>query len=91
VRRRDAAANGNGDDAHLGTCAKHLAERAAGRCDDCHDVFCKNCLVPPLRKRQPTRCVDCALVAAGVRAPGPRSNAMMNMSRSNKRPNAGLF
>ena len=88
--KANAAANGNG--AYLGTCAKHFAERAVGRCDDCQDVFCKDCLVPPLRKRQPTRCVDCALVAAGVRAPGPRRGpGMTNVSRVNKRPNSGLF
>ena len=89
--KRHAAANGSGDGAYMGTCARHLAERAVAACDDCQGVFCKDCIVPPLRKRQPIRCVDCALVAAGVRAPGPRRNGMTNMSRSNKRPNTGLF
>ena len=77
--------------AYLGTCAKHFAERAVGHCEDCHDVFCKDCLVPPLKKRQPVRCVDCALVAAGVRAPGPRRSNVTSVSRNHKRPNSGLF
>ena len=84
------AGNGNGNGAYLGTCAKHFSERAIGHCDDCKDVFCKDCIVPPLRKRQPTRCVDCALVAAGVRAPGPR-RTFQNVTRQSKRPNTGLF
>ena len=68
-------------EAYLGACAKHLAERAVARCDDCGDVWCAECLVPPKRKRQPTRCIDCALVAAGVRAPGYRRGNVSSMSR----------
>ena len=68
----------------LGACVKHLTERAAGRCEDCGEQWCKACLVPPTRKRQPVRCVECALVAAGVRAPGPRRNNVTNMSRYKK-------
>jgi len=90
-----AAGNGNassdGESAYLGTCAKHFNERAVGHCEDCNDVFCHDCLVPPVRKRQPVRCVDCALVAAGVRAPGPRRGAMTNVSRAQKRPSNKLF
>jgi hypothetical protein len=67
--------------AYLGACAKHLAERAVARCDDCGDVWCAECLVPPNRKRQPTRCIECALVAAGVRAPGSRRGNVTSMSR----------
>ncbi len=69
----------------VGACAKHFTERAVGRCDDCGELWCASCLVPPVRKRQPTRCIDCALVAAGVRAPGPR-HAPLNMNRTNRRP-----
>jgi len=86
-----AAGDGNGNGAYLGTCAKHFAERAIGHCDDCGDVFCHDCIVPPIKKRQPTRCVDCALVAAGIRAPGPRRNAIHDVGRQHKRPNSGLF
>jgi hypothetical protein len=68
-----------------GACSKHFTERATGRCDDCGEFFCAICLVPPIKKRQPLRCVDCALVAAGVRAPGPRHRAL-NMNRTNRRP-----
>ena len=77
--------SGKQQPASAGTCAKHWAERAAGRCDDCGEEWCADCLVPPLRKRQPLRCVDCALIAAGVRT---RRNGTtpMNMNRSQRRP-----
>jgi len=80
--------NGNGDGrpAFLGACAKHFAARAVGKCDDCGELWCSQCLVPTMRKRQPTRCIDCALVAAGVRAPGPRRATVTSMSRHHKRP-----
>jgi hypothetical protein len=70
----------------IGTCAKHWTERAAGRCDDCGDLWCATCLVPPARRRQPTRCVECALIAAGVRTRGGRRTAPLSMSRAQKRP-----
>jgi hypothetical protein len=70
----------------LGACAKHFVERAVDRCADCGDVFCAECLVPPTRRRMPVRCVDCALVAAGVRAPGQRRGGMTSLSRAQKRP-----
>lgn len=69
----------------LGTCSKHYAERAVAQCNDCGEVWCTDCLVPPVSKRQPLRCVGCALVAAGVRAKGPRRNGFGNMNRSVKR------
>jgi hypothetical protein len=71
---------------YMGVCAKHFTERAVGRCDDCDELFCHECLVPPLRKRMPTRCVACALVAAGVRAPGARRQGIIGMNRSTNRP-----
>ena len=71
--------------AFLGTCTKHYAERAVAQCLDCGDVWCADCLVPPVSKRQPLRCVECALVAAGVRAKGPRRAGFNNMNRSVKR------
>ena len=80
----DGHRNGNG--AYLGACAKHFAARAVGKCDDCGELWCSQCLVPTSRKRQPTRCIECALVAAGVRAPGPRRNNVTSMSRCQKRP-----
>ncbi len=70
----------------IGTCAKHVTERAAGRCDDCHELWCSECLVPPARKRQPTRCIDCALIAAGVRTRPARRGPAMDMGR-NRRTN----
>ncbi|MBM3658009.1 MAG: hypothetical protein FJW95_00695 [Actinobacteria bacterium] len=71
--------------AFLGTCAKHYAERAVAQCHDCNRFWCADCLVPPISKRQPLRCVDCALVAAGVRAKGPRRQGITDMSRAVKK------
>lgn len=69
-----------------GACTKHWSERAVGRCEDCGELWCKTCLVPPARKRQPVRCVDCALVAGGVRTRNPRRGAPVDMNRTQKRP-----
>ena len=68
----------------IGTCAKHLTERAVGRCDDCDELWCSDCLVPPARKRQPTRCIDCALIAAGVRTRPARRGGPMDMGRTRR-------
>lgn len=69
----------------LGTCNKHYAERAVAQCHDCGDFWCADCLVPPVSKRQPLRCIGCALVAAGVRAKGPRHQSMTDMNRVQKK------
>ncbi|GMU78556.1 MAG: hypothetical protein AMXMBFR46_13510 [Acidimicrobiia bacterium] len=71
---------------YLGTCTKHYAERAVAQCHDCGLFWCADCLVPPVSKRQPLRCIDCALVAAGVRAKGPRRQGVTDMNRSQRRP-----
>jgi len=69
----------------LGTCNKHYAERAVAQCHDCGLFWCADCLVPPVSKRQPLRCVECALIAAGVRTKGPRRSGMTNMNRVQKK------
>lgn len=71
-------------DGLLGTCSKHWDERARGRCDDCDEPWCSECLVPPTRKRQPTRCIDCALIAAGVRTRPSRRGLPMDMGRTRR-------
>jgi hypothetical protein len=73
-------------EAYLGACEKHFTERAVDQCADCGGLFCRDCLVPPTRKRMPVRCVSCALIAAGVRAPGPKRNGMTTLSRAQNRP-----
>jgi hypothetical protein len=73
-------------DTHLGACVKHFAERAVARCDDCGELWCATCMAPKVRKRAPTRCIECALVAGGVRAPGTRRANMTDMNRHKKRP-----
>ena len=88
--RGAANGHGNGPSTFLGACTKHFDVRAAGKCDDCGEIWCSQCLVPTTRKRQPTRCIDCALVAAGVRAPGARRAGVTNMSR-NKKHSTKLF
>jgi hypothetical protein len=76
----------NDDDSVMtGTCAKHWTERAVAQCRDCHEFFCADCLVPPLKKSQPLRCIECALIAAGIRGKGPRGNPMTNMNSTRKR------
>ncbi len=72
--------------ANVGVCVNHHTERAVGQCDDCGGLWCDDCIVPPARKRQPTRCIGCALIAAGVRAPGPRGKVMDDLGRQKKRP-----
>jgi hypothetical protein len=61
------------------TCTKHYYERATGTCHDCGQVFCANCLVPRARRNKPLRCIDCALVAAGVRTSAHRPRRVMSL------------
>ncbi len=81
-----ARATSNGD-AFVGVCVKHFTERAVGRCEDCGELWCSECLVPPTRRSRPTRCIGCALVVAGIRAPGPRRPGITNVGRFQRRPN----
>jgi len=76
----------NANEEYLGACANHFAARAVNTCDDCGELFCESCLVPKIKKHQPLRCIECALVAAGVRAPGSRRSNVTNMTRTQKRP-----
>ena len=73
------------DNAVTTTCAKHWTERAVAQCHDCQQFWCADCLVPPLKKSQPLRCIECALVAAGIRGKGPRNQPMTNMNSTKKR------
>jgi hypothetical protein len=72
----------------IGACVKHFAERAVARCDDCGELWCAACVAPKARKRHPTRCIECALIAGGVRTPGSRRNNVASMNRHKKRPTA---
>lgn len=56
-----------------GSCVRHVGTAADGACHDCGETWCAECLVPPTSRRQPLRCVACALVAAGVRPRGFRT------------------
>ncbi len=58
-------------------CVKHYYERAIDTCHDCGQVFCANCLVPRPKHNKPLRCIDCALVVAGVRTSSVRVRRVM--------------
>jgi hypothetical protein len=69
-----------------GTCTKHWTERAAFVCDDCGLAWCSLCYVPPSRRRGPRRCIDCALIAGGVKTKGHTRHGLQNMNRTTNRP-----
>lgn len=48
-------------------CAKHMFDDVAGKCVDCGETWCERCLVPTNGSKSPARCIECSLVAAGVR------------------------
>jgi hypothetical protein len=52
----------------MANCAKHWADHAVAECAVCHQPWCAQCLVPPVREHGPLRCIPCSLVIAGVRA-----------------------
>jgi len=51
----------------LGACEKHPFDGAAGTCRRCKRSWCPDCLVYSFGPRKAPFCVDCALVAAGIR------------------------
>jgi len=50
-----------------GQCEKHPFDEAAGTCRKCKGNWCADCLVYPFGPRKAPFCVNCALVAAGIR------------------------
>ena len=82
--------SGKPQPASAGTCARHGVERAAQRGVDCGEDWCADRLLPPVRKRQPLRCFESALVAAGVRTGGARA-APMSMNRPQRRPTSLFY
>lgn len=51
-------------------CTKHIFEIAATQCRACRGMFCEECLVWTHGPKQPPMCIQCALVAGGVRRTG---------------------
>jgi hypothetical protein len=49
-------------------CSKHWSDHAVAECAECGHHWCAQCLVPPVRDRDPLRCIPCSLVLAGVRS-----------------------
>jgi hypothetical protein len=54
-------------------CVRHQFELAFDRCRTCDDTYCIECLIYALGPDQPPYCMNCALVAAGVRKRGART------------------
>jgi hypothetical protein len=48
-------------------CTRHPANLADGRCRECQDHFCSECLVFPFGEERPPMCIGCALAFSGVR------------------------
>ncbi len=48
-------------------CTEHHHRQAVGACRSCHADFCADCLVFSFGDLRPPYCIDCALVASGVR------------------------
>ena len=51
----------------MAACGKHQFETAEGQCRVCKGLFCADCLVHALGPKQPPFCLNCALVAGGIR------------------------
>jgi len=51
----------------VANCTKHWTEYAVAQCAECGQHWCAQCLVPPVRDKDPLRCIPCSLVLAGVR------------------------
>lgn len=51
----------------MANCTKHWTEHAVAECNECGQTWCAQCLVPPVRDKDPLRCIPCSLVLAGVR------------------------
>ena len=92
ARRRLGEKAGRGWVARCGKRRRHWCvhealdvARATFTCDDCGESWCNDCLVPPVRKRAPTRCISCALIAGGVKMRGNANRGPMNMNSTRKR------
>ncbi len=48
-------------------CTEHEHRPATGVCRSCQAEFCGDCLVFSFGDLRPPYCIDCALVASGVR------------------------
>jgi hypothetical protein len=59
-----------------GRCFVHNFEVAEGRCRNCGNEFCNECLVYAFGATKPPYCVACALAAAGVRSNAGRQPTM---------------
>ncbi|MBI2708269.1 MAG: B-box zinc finger protein [Actinobacteria bacterium] len=55
----------------LGRCANHSFERSHRLCGTCGRAFCEDCLVFPFGPRKAPLCMQCAVVAGGLRKAAP--------------------
>ncbi|MDQ1533712.1 MAG: hypothetical protein QOF28_1473, partial [Actinomycetota bacterium] len=51
----------------LALCLRHRGVLTRQRCASCHEPACAECLVAPRRRRGKPICVECAILASGVR------------------------
>jgi hypothetical protein len=61
----------------MANCEKHPFDPATGMCKTCRLEFCGPCLVFPFGPKKPALCIDCALMASGVRRHSARGRAGM--------------
>ncbi|HEY2427610.1 MAG TPA: hypothetical protein VGI06_01675 [Acidimicrobiales bacterium] len=50
-----------------GRCEKHAFDPAVDICSKCGQARCGDCLVYPFGPKKPPFCINCALVAGGIR------------------------
>jgi len=50
-----------------GRCEKHAFDPAVDACGKCGQARCADCLVYPFGTKKPPFCINCALVAGGIR------------------------
>jgi hypothetical protein len=51
----------------MASCGRHQFETAEGQCRTCGGLFCEDCLVHAFGPKKPPFCIQCALVAGGIR------------------------
>ena len=66
-RARGVGPDVGGGARRVANCTKHWTEHAVAQCAECGQHWCAQCLVPPVRDKDPLRCIPCSLVLAGVR------------------------
>jgi hypothetical protein len=61
--------NRAGGERHSSRCNVHPFESGEGSCGQCREQYCGECLVYPFGAHKAPLCINCALVAGGIRPP----------------------